>query len=89
MKCDVPTIMIRYGKCKVGSRPQVVDIGNARSLKDVLVKLAQGQRRVQKLEAERLALTETGRGHKLSVSVDASRVLLGSICIDPYYMICT
>jgi len=77
--------MIRYGKCKVGSRPQVVDTGNARWLKDVLVKLAQGQRRVQTPEAGGGALSAYPKRACL-LSVDASRVLLGSICIDSNYM---
>jgi hypothetical protein len=32
--------VIRYGKCKAGNQSQVVDTGNARSLRDALVKLA-------------------------------------------------
>jgi len=52
-------------------------------------KSEEGVRRVR-YEAERLAVTRNGtRGHKfiqLSVSVDASRALFGSICIDPFYI---
>jgi len=82
VKCDAPTIMIRGGK---EGRARVVDSSNARMLSSSWPK-SEGQR----LEAERLPVTRNGsRRHKfiqLSVSVDASRVLLGFICINPFYI---
>jgi len=59
VKCNAPTIMIRDGK---EGRAQVVDSGNARSLKLALVKLAKVRGRSE--TREYLATRNGMRGHK-------------------------